>query len=167
TLEYNIMFLINSFIMARGTFNYNRNLAVQDNLPPWRYPWLDRDGHRISQRFGYIAEGLFKSDEEIATSPLQAGDIRVGDIKYKDLNGDGVISAQDTRAIGYGDTPLIIYGLTLAGGYKGFDVSMFFQGAGLVDLNMASGYGITPFENGQTYGNLYETILDRWDPNNP
>ncbi|HMR20221.1 MAG TPA: SusC/RagA family TonB-linked outer membrane protein, partial [Sphingobacterium sp.] len=167
TLEYNKKFRNNSFIMARGTFNHNTNLAVADNLPVWRHPWLDRDGHRISQRFGYIAEGLFKSDEEIATSPVQAGDVRVGDIKYKDLNGDGVIDASDNYAIGYGDVPLIVYGLTLAGGYKGFDVSMFFQGAGMVDLNMSSGYGITPFPSGNTYGNLYETILDRWDPNDP
>lgn len=153
--------------MARGTFNHNANLAVQDNLPPWQYPWLDREGYRISQRFGYVAEGLFKSEEELAISPRQDGDVRVGDIKYKDLNGDGVINSSDNYAIGYGDTPLIVYGLTLAGGYKGFDASLFFQGAGLVDLNMSSGYGITPFSTGATYGNLYESILDRWDPQNP
>ncbi|MBL1411489.1 SusC/RagA family TonB-linked outer membrane protein [Sphingobacterium faecale] len=167
TLEWNKKFKNDSFIMARGTFNYNTNLVVQDNLPPFQYPWQDREGHRISQRFGYIAEGLFKSEEELAISPRQDGDVRVGDIKYKDLNGDGVINASDTYAIGYGDTPLIIYGITLAGGYKGFDFSMFFQGAGMVDLNMSSGYGITPFPTGATYGNLYESILDRWDPENP
>lgn len=169
TLEYNKKFQNNSFIMARGTFNHNANLLLVDHLPPFRYPWQDRDGPgvRISQRFGYIDEGLFKSDEEIATSPLQTGDTRIGDIKFKDLNGDGIINAADQRAIGYGDTPLIIYGLTLTGGYRGFDMSLFFQGAALVDLNMAGGYGVTPFPTGATYGNLYETILDRWDPNDP
>lgn len=167
TLEYNKKFKKNSFIMTRGTFNYNRNNVVRDNLPPWQYTWLDREGHRISQRFGYVAEGLFKSDDEITNSATQAGDVRVGDIKYKDLNGDGVINSYDQQAIGYGDTPLIIYGLTIAAGYKGFDMSLFFQGAGLVDLNMSSGFGTTPFTNGATYGNIYETMLDRWDPNNP
>jgi len=167
TLEYNKKFSDRGFVMARGTFNYNKNNVVRDNLPAWRYPWLEREGHRISQRFGYIAEGLFKSDEEIASSARQTGDVRVGDIRYRDLNGDGLINADDQQAIGFGSTPAIIYGLTLATGYKGFDMSLFFQGAGMVDLNMGSGFGITPFPNGATYGNVYETMLDRWDPNNP
>lgn len=153
--------------MARGTFNYNINEAVKDNLPPWRHAYLDRDGHRISQRFGYIATGLFKTDEEIANAAVQAGDVRVGDIRYKDLNGDGVINSNDQTAIGYGDVPAIIYGLTLGGGYKGFDLSLFFQGAGMVDLNYSNGFAVNPFQNGPTYGNLYQTAVDRWDPNNP
>ena len=167
TLEYNKTFEKNSFIMARGTFNYNQNEAVKDNLPPWRYPYLDRDGQRISQRFGYIATGLFKSDDEIANSAIQSGDVRVGDIRYKDLNGDGIIDQNDQTAIGFGDIPSIIYGLTVGGGFKGFDISLFFQGAGMVDLNYSSGYAVNPFQNGPTFGNLYSNVLDRWDPNNP
>lgn len=167
TIEYNKQFMNNSFIMARGTFNYNRNIVIQDNRPPWQSPWRDYEGHRIGQRFGYIAEGLFKSEEEILTSPYQAGDVRIGDIKYKDLDGNGIINDEDQTAIGYGDTPLMMYGLTLVGGYKGFDASLFFQGAGLVDLNLGSGYGTEPFHNGATYGNAYTIMLDRWDPNNP
>jgi len=166
TLEYNKKFS-NGFFMSRGTFNYNVNEVVKDNLPPWRYPYLDRDGHRISQRFGYIATGLFKSDAEIANAAIQAGDVRVGDIRYKDLNGDGVINSNDQTAIGYGDVPAIIYGLTLGGGYKGFDLSLFFQGAGMVDLNYSSGFAVNPFQNGPTYGNLYAVATDRWSPDNP
>lgn len=166
TVEYNKQ-LRNGFIMARGTMNYNSNKIVQDNLPPWAFPYLDREGHRISQRFGYIANGLFKTEDEIANSATQAGDIRVGDIHYKDLNGDGIINSNDQTAIGYGATPLLTYGLTLGGGYKGFDLSLFFQGAGLVDMNYASGYATTPFSQGATFGNMYTTVLDRWDPNNP
>lgn len=166
TLEYNKQ-MVNGFFMARGTMNYNSNRAVRDNLPPWAYPYLDREGHRISQRFGYIAEGLFKSDDQIANSPTQSGDVRVGDIQYKDLNGDGIINSMDQTAIGYGDTPLLTYGLTLGGGYKGFELSLFFQGVGMVDMNYASGYAVTPFSQGATYGNMYEYVLDRWDPENP
>jgi len=166
TLEYNKQ-MVNGFFMARGTMNYNSNRAVRDNLPPWAYPYLDREGHRISQRFGYIAEGLFKSDDQIANSPIQSGDVRVGDIQYKDLNGDGIINSMDQTAIGYGDTPLLTYGLTLGGGYKGFELSLFFQGVGMVDMNYASGYAVTPFSQGATYGNMYEYVLDRWDPENP
>ncbi|HLS38733.1 MAG TPA: TonB-dependent receptor [Sphingobacterium bovisgrunnientis] len=166
TLEYNKQ-MTNGFFMARSTMNYNSNRVVKDNLPPWAFPYLDREGHRISQRFGYIDQGLFKSDEEIANSATQAGDVRVGDIRYKDLNGDGIINSNDQTAIGYGATPLLTYGITLGGGYKGFDISLFFQGAGMVDLNYSSGFSVTPFSQGATYGNMYSTLLDRWDPNNP
>ena len=166
TLEYNKQ-MMNGFFMARGTMNYNSNNVVRDNLPPWAYPYLDREGHRISQRFGYIATGLFKTQQEIDQAATQSGDVRVGDIRYKDLNGDGIINSNDQTAIGIGNTPLLTYGLTLGGGYKGFDLSLFFQGVGLVDMNYASGYAVTPFSNGATYGNMYKYVLDRWDPENP
>lgn len=166
TLEYNKQ-MMNGFFMARGTMNYNENLVVQDNLPPWAFPYLDREGHRISQRFGYVSSGLFKTDEEIANASEQSGDVRVGDIRYEDLNNDGIINSNDQRAIGLGNVPLLTYGLTLGGGYKGFDLSLFFQGVGLVDLNYTSGYAVTPFSNGATYGNMYKYVTDRWDPENP
>ncbi|NGM73446.1 SusC/RagA family TonB-linked outer membrane protein [Sphingobacterium sp. SGL-16] len=166
TLEYN-KHMSNGFFMARGTMNYNTNTVVMDNKPPWAFPYLDREGHRISQRFGYIDQGLFKSEEEIANSATQAGDVRVGDIRYKDLNGDGIINSNDQTAIGYGSTPLLTYGITLGGGYKGFDLSLFFQGSGMVDLNYSSGHAVTPFSQGATFGNMYTNLLDRWDSNNP
>ncbi|MGO3807459.1 MAG: SusC/RagA family TonB-linked outer membrane protein [Sphingobacterium sp.] len=166
TLEYNKQ-MTNGFFMARGTMNYNSNNVVRDNLPPWAYPYLDREGHHISQRFGFVAEGLFKSVEEIHHAPTQSGDVRPGDIRYKDLNGDGLINSNDRTAIGIGNVPLLTYGLTLGGGYKGFDLSLFFQGVGLVDLSYSSGHAVTPFSNGATFGNMYKYVLDRWDPENP
>lgn len=166
TLEYNKR-MTNGFFMARGTMNYNSNKVIKDGQPAWAYPHLDRMGQRISQRFGYIATGLFKTDEEIQNAATQAGDVRVGDIRYKDLNGDGLINSMDQTAIGYGAVPLMTYGLTLGGGYKGFDLSLFFQGTGLVDFSYASGFGTTPFSQGATYGNMFTTVLDRWDPANP
>ena len=166
TVEYNKQ-MSNGFFMARGTMNYNSNRVVRDNLPPWAFPYLDREGHRISQRFGYIAEGLFKSDQQIADAATQSGDVRIGDIQYRDLNGDGIINSMDQTAIGYGDTPLLTYGLTLGGGYKGFELSLFFQGVGMVDMSYESGYAVTPFSQGATYGNMYEYVIDRWDPENP
>src|SRR5690606_23784242 len=68
TLNYNKYFPTSAlldFISFRGTFNYNQNKNIYDALPPWQYPWLDRVGHRIDQRFGYVALGLFESEEEI------------------------------------------------------------------------------------------------------
>jgi len=167
TLNYTKNFNDDSFVSFRGSFNYNENLAVFDGLPPWRYDYLNRIGQPISQRFGYIATGLFQSQDEIANAALQSGDVRVGDIRYKDLNGDGLINSNDQTAIGYGATPRIIYGLNFGGGFKGFDLALFFQGAALVDFNYASGFGTTPFSQGSSYGNMYSQVLDRWTPTNP
>jgi len=162
SLTYTKNFKRSSFISFTGSFNYNQNKNVYDGLPPWQYPWLNRQGHTIDQRFGYIALGLFNDSTEILASPVQSGDVRPGDIKYKDLNGDGIINAYDQTAIGFGAVPRILYGLNFGFGYRGFDLSLFFQGAGLVDFNYASGFGTTPFSEGATYGNMYSMLTDRW-----
>ncbi|HTM98562.1 MAG TPA: TonB-dependent receptor [Pedobacter sp.] len=167
TTIYNKNWTPKNFFTFRGSFNINKNLAVKDGLPPWQYGYQNRIGQSISQRFGYIALNYFKDQNEINNSPKQAGDVRPGDIRYKDLNGDGIINNLDQTAIGYGATPRIVYGLSFGGGFKGFDVSVFFQGAGMVDFNYAGGNGTTPFPNGNTYGNPYATMLDRWTEANP
>lgn len=164
SLTYNKTFKKETFIAFTGTFTYNKNKDIYDGLPPWQYPWLNRQGHTLDQRFGYVALGLFKDSADILASPSQSGDVRPGDIKYKDLNGDGVINAYDQTAIGYGSVPRILYGLHIAVGYRGFDLSLFFQGAGQVDFNYASGFGTTPFSQGATYGNMYSMVADRWTP---
>ncbi|MCK7559807.1 SusC/RagA family TonB-linked outer membrane protein [Chitinophaga sedimenti] len=167
TIEYNQQFGKDYSVGFRGNFNYNKNENIADGLPAWQYPWLNRTGHAISQRFGYVALGLFKDSAEILKSPTQAGDVRPGDIKYKDLNEDGTINSFDQKAIGYGDVPRILYGLNLSLSIKRFDVFMFWQGAALVDFSYASGYGTNPFYDGPTRGNLYTQALDRWTPDNP
>ncbi len=167
TLEYNHEFNRDYRINFRGNFNFNKNLAIADGLPPWQYPWLNRTGHPISQRFGYVALGLFSDSAEILRSPKQAGDVRPGDIKYQDLNGDGQINSFDTKAIGYGEVPRILYGLNLSATVKRFDLFMFWQGAALVDFMYASGHSTNPFYEGPTIGNLYTQALDRWTPDNP
>lgn len=167
TLDYNKNWTTENFFSFRGTFNYNKNLVVNDGFPEWRYPYLNRIGQPISQRFGYIATGFFETEEQIETAAIQSGDVRPGDIQYKDLNGDGMINSNDQTAIGYGSIPRIVYGLSFGGGYKGFDLSLFFQGVGQVDFNYASGFGTQPFSQGAAYGNMYNRVLDRWTPENP
>lgn len=167
TLEYNKQWAADGFFTFRGVFNYNKNLAVVDGIPPYRYDYLNRVGKPISQRFGYVATGLFETQEEIDNAATQAGDVRIGDIRYKDLNGDGIINSDDRTGIGYGAIPRMVYGLTFGGGFKGFDLSLFFQGVGMVDFSYESGYGTNPFYNGATYGNMYRQVLDRWTPENP
>ena len=162
SLTYNKTFKKETFVSFTGTFTYNQNKNVYDGSPPWKYPWLNRTGHNLDQRFGYVALGLFNDSTEILASPKQAGDVRPGDIKFKDLNGDGIINTDDQTAIGLGSVPKIIYGLNVAVGYKGFDLSLFFQGAGQVDFNYAYGFGTVPFTQGATYGNMYSMVTDRW-----
>ena len=166
TLEYNHSFNEDYYIGFRGNFTYNKNENVADGLPPWQYPWLNRTGHPISQRFGYIALGLFQDSAEIVRSPTQAGDVRPGDIKYQDLNGDGLINSFDQKAIGYGSIPRILYGINLSAGIGRFDLFMFWQGAAQVDFMYSGGHSTQPFFEGPTIGNLYTNATDRWTPDN-
>lgn len=166
TLNYTKNFTDRNFISFRGTFNYNKNEVVEDGNARWKYAYLDRIGRPIGQRFGYIATGLFQTQDEVDNAPTQAGNTMVGDIRYKDLDGNGVINSDDQTAIGYGATPRMVYGLNLGGGFSGFDVALFFQGVGQVDFNYAGGYGTTPFSQGSTNGNMYAQIQDRWTPDN-
>ncbi|RPE09755.1 TonB-dependent receptor [Chitinophaga lutea] len=170
TLEVNHAFNANYYINFRGNFTYNKNLSLYDGRPAWDYPWRERTGHTISQRFGYVAEGLFKDSAEIMRSPKQAGSVRPGDIKYKDMNGDGIINTSDEQAIGLSDVPRIMYGLNLSVGIRRFDILMFWQGAGMVDFhysNLSNGINTVPFMEGHTNGNLYAIATDRWTPDNP
>src|SRR5690606_22886661 len=93
--------------------------------------WKSRIGHPITQQWGYIAERLFVDDEEVQNSPPQNfGTPNIaGDIKYKDVNGDGQITALDQVPIGLPTTPEIIYGGGFSFGWKSLDVSAFFQGS--------------------------------------
>ena len=93
-------------------------------------PWKSRIGQSLGQTWGYVAERLFVDDKEVQNSPLQAPDAMGGDIKYKDINGDGVINELDQVPIGYPVTPEIIFGYGFSTGYKSFDFSCFFQGLG-------------------------------------
>lgn len=167
TLEYNHSFNEDHYVGFRGNFTYNKNENVYDALPLWQYPWQNRTGHTITQPFGYVALGLFKDSAEILRSPVQSGDVRPGDIKYEDLNGDGQINSFDQKAIGYGNIPRIIYGINLSAGIGRFDLFMFWQGAAMVDFMYSSGWSTNPFFEGPTIGNLYTKVTDRWTPDNP
>ncbi|MGV3504670.1 MAG: SusC/RagA family TonB-linked outer membrane protein [Adhaeribacter sp.] len=153
-------------LQLMGNFTFNRNEVVEDDNPAWQYPWLERKGQKVGQRFGYIALGLFESDEEVANSPRQTGDVRRGDIKYKDINADGVINAYDQVPIGYGSLPEIVYGFGFTLGYKSLGLSTLFQGASNADF-MLNGIGVAPFSEGMSRGNLFSNIHDRWTPENP
>jgi hypothetical protein len=135
-------------------------------MAPWPYPWQQVIGRKPGQRFGLTALGLFTDEKEIANSPYQTGINKPGDIKYKDLNADGIINDKDKGPIGYGSIPEIVYGFGPTVSFKGFSLGAFFKGISKVDI-YANGSGLQPFSHGSTRGNLFTDISNRWTPENP
>ena len=116
-------------LSARGNFTFNRNKRVYDDKPSQVWPYQNTAGFANGQQRGLIAEGLFMSQEEIDTWPRQTfGAVAPGDIKYRDINGDGIVDNYDVVPIGYTSIPEINYGFGLSVNWKGVDVSVFFSG---------------------------------------
>jgi len=143
-----------------GNLTVTANKAGHLEEPAYKYAYRFQSGQPINQPFGYIAERLFVDDKEAANSPTQAfGDNTLpkgGDIKYRDVNGDGIINQDDQVPIGLPTTPQIIYGFGFSLGYKGFDLNAFFQGlaresffmnATSQDDRSKGEYGTAPFVN--------------------
>ncbi|MDR2774851.1 MAG: TonB-dependent receptor [Tannerella sp.] len=115
---------------ARMNFTYATSQYKVYEEPEYKERWRSRIGGSLSQMHGYIAERLFMDDAEAQNAPPQlfGGEYRGGDIKYTDINGDMQITPADMVPVGNPQSPEIIYGFGLSAGYKGFDVSVFFQG---------------------------------------
>lgn len=153
-------------VQFRGTFTYNKNKVIENDQPVQPYAYQDRRGWPIGQRFGFIADGYYTQAE--IDNPAVArttGIVQAGDIKFRDLNGDGFISDLDATAIGRSSLPQVVYGFGTSIGYKGFSLGAFFQGIGNVDLYLSNTF--MPFRSGAARGSVYENILDRWTPENP
>jgi len=116
---------------GRANFTYSTSKYLIFEEPTYAESYRQHKGYSIKQTWGYIAERLFVDDADAANSPSQASfgsQYGGGDIKYTDVNGDGVITKADMVPIGYPTSPEIIYGFGISYGYKGFDMSVFFQG---------------------------------------
>lgn len=121
----------------KGNITYARNTILEQDEVNWAYPYQYRTGNRFGQIFGYVAEGLFNSWEEVndANRPVyqwNSDKVQPGDIKYKDINGDGRIDDKDIVPIGYSTFPEMMFGLSFGFNWKGLDFSVLFQGASLV-----------------------------------
>lgn len=136
TLEYNKSFYNGMWAILRGNFTYGTSeITVYDELDySGVAPWRSVVGRKVGQSQGYVAERLFIDDNEVANSPVQmvngsAVQYQAGDIKYRDINGDGIINEFDIVPIGYPSNPEIQYGIGGSFGFKNFDMSLFFQGS--------------------------------------
>lgn len=150
--------------LVGGTFSYSTNTLTDNGEVDQPYEWLKNRGRAFGEDRGYIAKGFFNSWEEIATSPRQTfSDVQPGDVRYEDINQDGIIDVNDIVPIGHGNIPKIMYGISLGAGYKGFSVSALFQGAAKVSRQY-SGTVMNPFADN---GTILEHQLDYWTPDNP
>lgn len=164
-----------------GNLTYSKNKIVFRDEPAMQYAYQKSEGTRYGEFYGYIAEGYFQSEEEIKKSPRQMRELAPGDIKYKDLNDDGVIDANDQCHLGKSWFPSWSYGMGFNINYHNFDLALFFQGVsdvsimangGSIDTGNgdwgASGVGIVPFTGmGLNPSNVITKALDRWTADNP
>lgn len=167
SLEYNKAVNKDLIVTLRGTFTYAHNEVVAKDEPKLLYPYTSALGHPINTIYGLISDGLFASEEDIVQSPRQEfSDYKVGDIKYRDLNGDGKIDGNDKTAIGFPTVPEIIYGFGGTVKYHKWDLTLFFQGVGNVSLRM---YNMHPFADASHFGyNITQYIADNhWSESNP
>lgn len=148
------------FVTLNGSSVGSEVLYMDEVAKP--YEWMRQTGQPVGQLFGYEAEGLFQTQAEIAGSPTTVGyRAQPGDIKYKDLNGDGVINQFDVTAIG-STKPLFFYGLSFGISYKGFDISALVQGVENRNIYLG-GSSYWAFQNFGT-GQAYNANLARWTP---
>lgn len=146
----------------RGNLTYAYTKVLEYDEAANALPYKMTQGYKWSQNRGLIALGLFKDEAEIANSPKQYEyDLMPGDIKYKDVNGDGVVNDDDIVPIGNTQTPELIYGFGFSAQWKGIDFNILFQGAGKTDI-VLEGFTVFPFSEGEA-GNVLSAVAD---PNN-
>lgn len=158
----------------KGTFTFARNKVVKYDEPINTRYAKSRIGHSVNQNFGYVADGLYRDEEDIKNSPTSTlGNIGIapGDIKYVDQpDNDGVydnqITSDDQIALGHPSVPEIVYGFGPSMQYKNWDFSFFFQGQANVSFMINAG-SFAPFGT-QYHRNVMQFIADDyWSEANP
>ena len=149
-----------------ANFALAKNEIIEQMEEPRMYDNLITTGKPLKQTYGMEVIGYFKDQADIENSPKQSfGDVKPGDIKYKDVNGDNIIDANDKVAIGHSTTaPEIYYSFNLGAEWKGLGFDAMFQGTGRYSavLNTKSLYW--PLINNTTISQEYYD--NRWTPEN-
>lgn len=172
-------------LSARGNFTFARNEIVEFDQTPQPYPWMEKKGTRLNSWNLYIADGLYTDDDFVIsgagsnkTYTLKQGvptglssGVMPGDIKYKDLNGDGKIDSNDQmQDVGNPSVPEIVYGFGLNAEWRGFYAGVFFQGAGKTSTVLGSGdnpQNFFPFHFTYDETSVRSVVADRWTQENP
>lgn len=168
SLEYAQNFTKDLYVTFRGNFSYAHNTLLNEDKPDYKYKYQNRTGKSINTRYGLVCLGLFQSEEEVKNSPVQtfSQNYGVGDRKYQDINGDGVIDDNDQVAIGFSSLPEITYGFGATAQWKGFDLNIFFQGVARVDQE-PNGLGIRPFASDKSQAGILKQVYENiWRENN-
>ena len=171
SIDYNKAFGNGLIISGRGNFTYATNEVLINGEPDYTYDYLSRIGHPVNQSWGLIAERLFIDQADIENSPEQfngfsssSNAYMPGDIKYTDINQDGVVNELDRVPIGKPTVPEIVYGFGVSASYKGYDFSVFMQGVARTSF-FINPNDISPFVNER---NALDVIADNhWSINNP
>ncbi len=169
SIDYQHFFNKDLWLTGRANYTFSTNKYIE--LDEKNYPdeYLKKRGQSTNQWWGLIAERLFVDEAEILNSPKQDfGEYMAGDIKYKDVNGDGTVNNNDKVPLGLSTVPEIQYGFGISAGYKKFDFSFFFQGNGRVSLFVNPGTGdngIAPFSSRRNA--LAIIAEDHWSETNP
>ncbi|WP_270439199.1 SusC/RagA family TonB-linked outer membrane protein [Bacteroides bouchesdurhonensis] len=145
----------------RANMTYSKNEIKAYDEAYSHFDYKRNQGFRVDQLRGLISEGLFVDYDDIRNSPKQTfGDVAPGDIKYKDVNGDGVIDSNDEVPIGATTRPNLIYGFGLSAQWKGFDFNLHFQGAGKSSFAL---YGSVAYPLSQQYwGNILTDVVGNY-----
>lgn len=153
------------YLTLRGNLTWNKGEIIDFDEPEARFPYHGTKGTRYGQLRGLIALGLFKDEQDIASSPQHFGEVLPGDIKYKDVNADGKIDDDDIAPIGKSSVPGLIYGFGTEMSWRAFSFAFRFQGAGEANFFLG-GPGMYPFVGGEI-GNVLTIVNDpgnRWTP---
>jgi len=164
------------FFTIRGNYTFSKNNVIDWEEANPKYPFQEMGGYPHNAIRGYQSMGLFKDQNDIETSPIQTfGSVLPGDIKFRDVNGDGRIDSDDRVPLSFSNYPLLMYGFGGEFRYKMFTVGVMFKGTGKTDVfhvgfsdhqvgNNGSGY--LPFYNGNR-GNVLTMAnnpRNRWIP---
>lgn len=148
-----------------GDLSWSKNKIVYKAEAQNPYPWMNATGHAIGQRFGLVSDGLFNTQEELANRPYNtytSNAATLGDIRYKDLDGDGLINQNDIAPIGLPNYAMYHFNVRMQMGYKGFDLKLLFTGSADGSYYLSSGYTIPFYKNA---GNAWKWQYDgRWTP---
>jgi TonB-linked SusC/RagA family outer membrane protein len=132
--------------------------------------FISRVGNPLNSYYGYVADGLFQTDAEVAAAPVHSPTTKTGDIRYKDISGvagkpDGKIDQFDRVILGH-NFPRYEYSLNTNASWKGLDINIFLQGVGKRDTYI-SGTGAWAFHSADFISTAFKHHLNRWTPTNP